>query len=246
MLGFDDYQERLTLSAANTPGTTMNSPSQRTHLRDDELNNGSPQSTLERPSDLCRWSAHTNCVQYEEIESPPPTPPAKIHADNEKSWTEWPTPSGPTVFLEKLQDGLENNDFSNVRVEELPIAVTQIVRAARHSPNELLKEAFGFSIIARNLDLVRGLAREICLAKVDVAGLYPFHLATSYLGGSKTCCNVLNAIAEFFPTRRHLVNDLGHTILDNLMISILKAHTSCVPSVVDHVLRQEKRFAEKR
>ena len=220
----------------------MNSPTQWTNPRDDVVNHGSSQSTLQGPSDLCRWSIHIGYVQYEGIASPPPIPPAHLDLNNEQSWTEWPT-SAPELFLEKLQDGLENNDFSSVRVEELPIAVTQIVKAARRSPNELLQEAFGFSIIARTVDLVCDLLNKIYEANIDVSGLYPFHLATSYLDGSKTCCNVLDEIAKGLPVRKHYVNDLGHTILDNLMISILKAHTSCVPSMVDNVFRKQKRFA---
>lgn len=180
------------------------------------------------------------------IESPPPTPQANLDPDNEQSWTEWSTSADPILFTEKLQNGLDNNDFSNVPVEELPIAVTQIVRAAQHSPNELLKEAFGFSIMAGNLTLIGDFVKQINIAEVDVGGLYPFHLATSYLGGSKTCCNVLDAIG-YLPSnntvRMLYVNDLGHTVLDNLMMSILKAHTSCVPHMVDHVFQKEKRFA---
>lgn len=246
MLRFDRYQERLTLSAANTPDTTMNSSTQQTDLRDHTINIGSPGSTLQRPSDLCRWSIHIVDMPYIRITSPPPTPPADLDPDNEQSWTEWTTSSDPILFIKKLQDGLDNNDFSNVTVEELPIAVTRIVRAAQHSPNELLKEAFGFSIMAHNLALVEGLLGQIHSADVDVGDLYPFHLATSYLGGSKTCCTVLDVIGHLPPNvtvRTHYVNDLGHTVLDNLMISILKAHTSCVPYMVDHAFRKEKRFA---
>ena len=39
------------------------------------------------------------------------------------------------------------------------------------------------------------------------------------------------------------MNDLGHTILDQLMIAILKGHTSCFPSVVDVHFKKDKRFA---
>ena len=33
-----------------------------------------------------------------------------------------------------------------------------------------------------------------------------------------------------------------HTVLDSLMITILKSHTSVTPGVVDDALRSEKRF----
>ena len=80
--------------------------------------------------------------------------------------------------------------------------------------------------------------------EVDASGLYPFHLAVTYLDGSRTCCDILEGLLEHFPQsiRKLYVNDRGHTVLDQLMIAILKAHTSCLPSVVDVVFKKEKRF----
>ena len=211
------------------------------------MNNGSPQDAVQPPSDLCRWSTHILYKQYERVESPPPIPPANLDLDNEESWTEWPISPDPGLFLKKLQNGLESNDFSSVDTKDLPMAVTQVAKAAKKSQNELLKEAFGFCIMARNNNLLTDLLEQILEAKIDVSGLYPFHLAASYLGGSKTCCLVLNIITRNLDGKSSIrmlnVNDLGHTILDNLMISILKAHTSCAPSIVDDVFRKEKRFA---
>ncbi|KAA6410811.1 MAG: hypothetical protein FRX48_05121 [Lasallia pustulata] len=247
ILRFDRYQERFTLSAPNTPRTMMNSPGQRTNLRHDAMNNGSPQDAVQPPSDLCRWSIHIDYVEHKGVESPPPSPPANLDLDNEESWTKWPISPDPGLFLEKIQNGLESNDFSSIGTKDLPMAVTQIAKAAKRSQNELLKEALGFCIMARNTYLLGDLLDQIYVAEIDISGLYPFHLAASYLGGSKNCCNVLDIIhydlSDESSLRIFYVNDLGHTILDNLMLSILKAHTSCVPSIVDHVFLKEKRFA---
>jgi len=38
------------------------------------------------------------------------------------------------------------------------------------------------------------------------------------------------------------VNPLGHTVLDTLMMGILKSHTSCSPFIVDDRLAKDKRF----
>lgn len=39
------------------------------------------------------------------------------------------------------------------------------------------------------------------------------------------------------------INDLGHTVLDSLMASILKSHTSRVPGVVHTTFGNDQRFA---
>lgn len=243
ILGFDNYQELATISSPNTPGTNMGtSPCQATP-RDNAMNGGIPVDAFQRPSSLCRWSIHIGDMRYERIRSPSPPPLENLNLNDEESWTRWPSSWSSTQFAEKLQYGLESNDFSNLRVNDLPIAVTQIVRAARRSPNELLEEAFGFSIMGRNLEIMFDLFEEMESADLDMSGLYPFHLATSYLDGSKTCCNVLAAIVLHLAVHKLYVNSLGHTILDNLMIAILKAHTSCLPVIVDDVFKKQKRFA---
>ena len=55
---------------------------------------------------------------------------------------------------------------------------------------------------------------------------------------------ILDTILGVFPRalRKLFVNDLGHTILDQLMIAILKAHSSCSPGVVDPIFKKAKRF----
>ncbi|KAF6228030.1 hypothetical protein HO133_007758 [Letharia lupina] len=146
-----------------------------------------------------------------------------------------------TLFTDKLSDNIESNDFSNLSLDGSPIAVDLMARAPRDSPKELLKEALGFSIMSRNVNLVIDLLEEIG-ENVDITGLYPLHLAGRYLDGSKTCCNVLDALDHPRSLRKIYVNDLGHPVLDQLMITILKAHTSCLPSVVDVIFKKDKRF----
>jgi hypothetical protein len=43
--------------------------------------------------------------------------------------------------------------------------------------------------------------------------------------------------------RKRYTNHLNHTVLDDFMMAILKAHTSCLPSVVDDAFKKEPRFA---
>lgn len=195
------------------------------------------------PSALCRWSIHYQGIRYDPIPSPPRSPTENFDLDDEKNWPRWPRSTNLGGYTEKLSGNLESNDFSSVKVGDLPIAVDHIARAARGSPAELLEEALGFSIMSRNADLTIDILMKT-KNENEVAGLYPFHLAATFLDGSKTCCDIFNTLSSSIPRslRKLYVNELGHTVLDQLMITILKAHTSCLPSVVDVIFKRESRF----
>ena len=244
ILGFSDYHQRTTISISSpsTPGVNVDSPASRSTPREDEMIDCTPALDVKRPSSLCRWSIHYQPIGYVSLPSSPRSPPESFDLNNEQSWPTWPGSSGSKEFTEKLSDSLESNNFSNVRVDDLPIAVNHIVKATRGSRNELLEEALGFSIMSRNIELMQDLLEKN--KGLDLSGLYPFHLAVSYLDGSKKCCQVLDILELIRPIslRKLYVNDLGHTLLDQLMIAILKAHTSCLPSVVDDIFKKQKRF----
>ena len=245
ILGFDDYNQRTTVltSPLNTPAASIGTPASQRTPRSLGINDSSISSTVEMPSSLCRWSIHCKVEQYDEIPSPPRSPTEDFKLDDEESWPAWHSSCYSRKYTERLSDTLESNDFSNIRVDDLPIAVDQIATAARRSPDELLEEALGFSIMSRNRDLMLDLLEQIG-SRNDLAGLFPFHLAVTYLDGSKTCCMVLEDLVCWRPLslRKLYVNDLGHTVLDQLMIAILKAHTSCLPSVVDVLFKKVVRF----
>jgi hypothetical protein len=250
LLGFDNFQETIsnlspnTHELASTPDGVIHSPR---NVAGSAITWAYPP-----PSPLCRWAIHVKQEDYE----PLPGPPAEVicNPSDESTWKEWEATPQALSFDETLRNGLESNDFSNLRAADLPVAVPLIAKAARASPEELLVEALGFSIMGRNTVLIDQLIDQLLDQllnrpldyEVPFAGLYPFHLATSYLDGSRTCCNVLDLLISALPLsislRRTYTNDLGHTILDNLMIAILRSHTSCVPAVVDDVWQKEKRF----
>lgn len=219
----------------------MGTPASPKTPKVDETIDPIPASVARMPSSLCRWSIHYKRVSYEKILSPPRSPTENFNLNDEESWPTWPGSRGSKEFTEQLCESLETNKFSNVKFDDLPIAVDHIARAARGSPAELLIEALGFSIMSRNVKLVDDIVEKVW-DRPDVAGLYPFHLAVSYLDGSKTCCSILDALVCGLNLRKLYVNDHGHTVLDQLMIAILKAHTSCLPSVVDVIFKKEKRF----
>ena len=241
------------ISSPNTPGAYPNTARNGQALSADMESSPLGQNTVPCPSSLCRWAIHVKNEEYERVPSPPPDHEQRFDPYDEATWQAWPLSEQKVGFQQQLQYGLESNDFSNLKQDQLPIAVAQVAKAVHRSPDEMLKESLGFSIMGRNLDLVRDILDQMAAAKVDITEVHPLHIATSYLDGSKTCCLVLDLLCchrfnyhlnlplAFWIRKLH-TNHLGHTVLDNLMIAVLKAHSSCRPGTVDKTWAQEKRF----
>jgi hypothetical protein len=194
------------------------------------------------PSQLCCWSIHRDyySASSSECESDP---------KDEILGPKWPKAWEEPPFQERLRENLESNAFSSINVNHLPMSISAIAKAAKSSSNELLEEAIGFSIIGRNFSLLHDLLMKAKVAKLKISNLYPFHLAASYLDGSRSCCVILNTLLHHAPhkwtreiRRGSYVNDFGHTILDNLMITILRNHSSISPGTIDDALRTDRRF----
>ncbi|KAE9370227.1 hypothetical protein N431DRAFT_468295 [Stipitochalara longipes BDJ] len=237
-LRFSQDRGSAALSLPSTPEMIAQSP-RVLNLNDGRVN------LVKRPTQLCRWSIHVRHEPYEDI----PSPQAEYeHGDpeNEDSWKEWPQSWIDHPFEEKIVSALQNNNFSSLPVGELPFSAAQVATAASKSPNEVLVEAVGFSIIAGNIELLEKLVRKAKKSSVELSSLYPFHLAIRYLDGSKNCCNILDLLhsslsREIGPWKVPL-NAFGHTTIDNLIITILKNHTSTRPGFVDNALATESRF----
>jgi hypothetical protein len=202
-----------------------------------------------KPPQLCRWTIHYECdIEYEDIPEPE-GPSDQIDLANPPNWPKWPSNWTEPPFQTRLVDNLESNDFSTIGVSELPVAVPQIVKAAAKSPDVLLREALGFAIMARNVKLVGELCAQFSVTRAEIGDLYPFHLAIAYLDGALSCCNVLDLLlsSRFGSMTWHAleslcVDNFGHTLLDSLMIAVLKSHSSISPGVVDGQLRNESHF----
>ena len=245
MLGFDHYRHQGMIghSSPNTPGN-MNTPASQSTPRNFEVDGPSAEMSS-TPTPLCRWSIHCKQHEYEPIPSPPGSPSQNFNYEDEHSWPSWSDNSTSKLFTEKLCDNLESNRFSNLQNNELPIEMKQVAGAARRSPKELLKESLGFCIMSRNEELLVDLLEDLLENSFDDlknSDIYPFHLAASYLDGSKNCCVIFEKLSRTLPSRRYNLNGLGHTILDQLMITILKAHSSCSPTVVDDIFNKSERY----
>lgn len=246
------------MTSPNTPAATVSTLVPVITPRTDDIVGPTQTHTVQMPSPLCRWSIHRygtvrpspscrwriHCHGdvYERSPSPPGSPAASIDFDDEESWPRWSGSHDSSEYWKKLSDNLESNNFSNVRSGDLPIDVDHILE--RRSSLGLLDEAFGFSIMSRNTSLVIDFCDKFYDSLFESTELFPFHLAVSYLDGSKTCCNIFNEllIADERSVRKLYVNDLGHTVLDQLMIAILKGHTSCSPIMVDPVSLKQQHF----
>ena len=201
---------------------------------------------LPMPPPLCRWSVHCHedLVTYEQDshhEGPDLEDREGEDADDESTWRDWPAEKREQAYHERLFEGIVANDFSNIDGSDLPIALPQVF-GKQNDASFFSEESLGFAIIAGNLELTRATARRLPLDKEMRAN--PLHLATSYLHGSKSCCLILEALlvggqrTDYFRQRNHL----GHNLFDNLMLTILRSHTSLTPNMVDASLKGEKRF----
>jgi hypothetical protein len=179
---------------------------------------------LLRPSPWCYWTIHEvfNGPEYDVVDE-------------------------ARQFRQKLREAFESSDFSTFKPTSLPVALPQVLKATEKSPNEFFKEAFGFAIMGRDEDLVKSTCIEVIQQDLDLDGLFPYHLATSYLDGSRTCCNIFTTLVSDLAVSRDdinvdFTNSLGHSVLDNLMITVLRSHTSLKPNEIDDTWDQETRF----
>ena len=189
---------------------------------------------------------HVLQSRYEAVFSPPQSPDSSAE-ENPKHFKEWPTGWHEPPFEQRLRDNFATNDFSNLKVEDLPISIGTVAKAVEHSPGVLFEEALGFAIMGRNPILVEELLQQRTKEKSDISSLYPLHLAITYLDGSRSCCQIFALLGKFLSmeasNKAILINSLGHTLLDNLFITILRNHSSTPPGAVDDAFKLDRKFA---
>jgi hypothetical protein len=158
---------------------------------------------------------------------------------------EWPEDWRNVPFEQRLHESLGDNRFSTLNAADLPIHAGQVATAVQRHPNEMFKQSLGFAIMGRNILLVEQLLKKAKAEKKDIADVYPFHLATTYLDGSRACCHILRLLERhgtFESCRPNNIGPAGYTVLDNMMIAILRNHSSVLPETIDENLRGAKRF----
>ncbi|KAJ3535429.1 hypothetical protein NM208_g7137 [Fusarium decemcellulare] len=229
------------LIAARTFGTVE--LESRQLLASEHLSPDVSASTIEPPSQLCRWSIHySDNMTYDAIPSPPPEDHGEQDIEDESTWTQWNNSDSYCTSADIMRSAFASeNSFSRILEDELPLSTSSIVAAVGRSQDEIEAESWAFAIMARNLD-----ALDMAEPPEGLQHLYPFHLAAAYLDGAGKCCLILNQLIEevdeCLPLAQNYRNNLGHTVLDSLMISILRSHTSITPGEVCEDFQNHNRF----
>ncbi|KAF2853054.1 hypothetical protein T440DRAFT_497069 [Plenodomus tracheiphilus IPT5] len=164
------------------------------------------------PRSLCRWFIHVQPDWGNYVE----------YSEEEQLGSMYEDPADESTWLPLSP------------AADLPVAIAQVAKAAERSPYH-----------TRNLSQVEAALIELQQKKVDITSLHPLHLATSYLDGYRSCCNILTVLLRHVDrpqVRTAYTNELGHTVLDNLLISILKSYSSAKPSVISSSLKDTVRF----
>ncbi|KAK6953351.1 hypothetical protein Daesc_005654 [Daldinia eschscholtzii] len=188
------------------------------------------------PTQLCRWSIHYNEPEYGRIPSPPAESIESGDAfdiEKESTWSTWRASTQARSVVTTIAQGLQENHFSSIETEDLPLATDIIVKATEKSPDELKIEALGFAIMSRNVDVIDKIINSDenygCLPE-SYSGIFPFHIAARFLDGAKTCCLVMNALVNLLQGSNSInlryVDNSGFTVLDTFFISILRSHST--------------------
>jgi len=192
------------------------------------------------PTQLCKWVIHVLKVEYSPIPEPESEPMFDIQ--NPNSWTPWQQPMAPSL-AESMKESMLENTFSATPKSSLPISAESISQSLRKDPAALVLDALRMAIMAGNPDAVPQIIGESDLEAEDFFNIYPFHLAAAFLDGGNNCCATFSAfVTSICVEPRFNVNDLGHTILDSLMVSILRSHTTLGPEHVSKAFQPPNRY----
>jgi len=202
-----------------------------------------PSEPVTGPSPRCRYAIHAcDDITYERIPSPE-RDASRYDIFNDSTWATWPREYQNTDIAQRMQENLEDTTFTNIPREDLPISVSSIAQVAQKSAKQLELEAWTFAIMAGNLDSVDF---DIDCLPETILEIHPFHLAATYLDGGHGCCEALSVLIENL-TGEYTIglnnfDDNGHTVLDMLMISVLRSHTSVQPKQISDSFKHQPRF----
>ncbi|RTE80961.1 hypothetical protein BHE90_004550 [Fusarium euwallaceae] len=224
----------LEISAA-TPGDTASIPN-ASHI------------TIDPPSQFCRRNVHYKTdVGCEPVTPPPPKNENEQDIEDESTWLPWGASRDHPTPADTMRSVLSDNSFSRIDEDDIPLSTSSITRAVNRSQDQIEVDSWGFAIMARNLKSLHALRENGGnMPPRGLKHIHPFHLAASHLDGAHSCCLVLihlrTTLQGEFSLENNYTNDLGHTVLDSLMINILRSHTSVTPSEVCQGFEKQNRF----
>ncbi|RTE73716.1 hypothetical protein BHE90_011853 [Fusarium euwallaceae] len=191
------------------------------------------------PTQLCKWSIHLPNASFAYDRSVPTTalPDAEILPDPEPS---------PRSFVESLHQSMASNDFTSTPKADLPLAQDMIAKSLEEDPSPLQLDAWKLAIMAGNTDLLYQLYDDNEQEPPeDIEAIHPLHLAAAFLDGAHQCCRTFAALSWLLPSSFAFyknIDDHGHTILDALVVTVLRSHTSLYPSAVSSGFHSSNRF----
>ncbi|KAF2967595.1 hypothetical protein GQX73_g6010 [Xylaria multiplex] len=190
------------------------------------------------PTQLCRWVIHVSDA----------TEDYKIIDENEdQSLVQSSSMETNKVvdFTDELLQSMTSNSFTSTPLENLAIATDEVIRAIQEDPVALEVDAWKLAIMAGNSSLLSERYRNRERAPEGLDDIHPFHLAAAFLNGGHTCCMMFEMLVRILsPTYafHHNVDSFGHTILDALLVSIIRSHTSLSPETVSFSFQSPNRF----
>jgi hypothetical protein len=174
-----------------------------------------------------------------------------VHFEDGNNWQPWPKFETIENCAKVLKKNLRSNTFSTILADDIPLSTLHISAAIDNSPEEFLLETFGFAIMSHNAQLIVDFLQTVNLKNIMQSGIYPLHLAISHLTNTKACLTLFadlvdaalavdNAICKLY------INHLEHTVLDTIMLTIVKSHSSCFPGIFDAALKKNYDLLAKR
>ncbi|RSL43248.1 hypothetical protein CEP54_015156 [Fusarium duplospermum] len=191
------------------------------------------------PTQLCQWSIHVSYESLRYERSVPTTAPSDVDI------LPGPEPS-PSSFVESLQQSMASNDFTSTPKADLPLAHDMITKCLEENPGPLQLDAWKLAIMAGNTELLFQLWEDNGedLPK-GIEAIHPFHLAAAFLDGGHQCCKIFTTLSILFQPSfmfSHNIDNFGHTILDALVVTVLRSHTKTQPDTISRGFQSPNRF----
>ncbi|RYP70411.1 hypothetical protein DL769_004966 [Monosporascus sp. CRB-8-3] len=207
-------------------------------LSDSHGSGSTPSAQSFQPKSECHWTIHHHQDGYEALpDSPDDDPDREYDIEDESTWPTWTSSVDARTFSETINEGLEHNAFSRCPGDDMPFSIEAISRQRQKSSRQRTQEDIGFAIMSRNLDLLVSLLDELVDSYEDdepneiLDEMRSLHLAATYLDGSRQCCLIMQQLSSCSGA---LLDQFGHTVLDNIFLTILKSHTKVIPSAIHH------------
>ncbi|KAM7198605.1 hypothetical protein V8F20_006135 [Naviculisporaceae sp. PSN 640] len=219
----------------------------------DESSPGALIPEPEIPTQLCNWVVHILGDGVDTKEPEESDEERYFEIDKPRTWKNWPkdvAAGGAEAFARTFSKSIEEGAFSLASPDDLPLSLKAITQSVLQDSELLVVDACKAAIMAGNGTLVSSLCKEARKGfgydlSAKIYSIHPFHLAAAYIDGGRSCCLVMESILVALgpgSLLRYNVNDLGHTVLDSLMVSILRSHTKISPDLVSRNFDPPDRF----